>query len=162
MWLIVISLSRRIALTTLGCRSQLLDQSETTCCRGTIISIDKVKNEIYKNEDDLKGWCGTNLPNDFFKDSTEAVTEHGQVASWAYSRRLHYTAGAVTEFLSVDEADAWLVAYGLALPTGRTVVTYEKSDPRRKNKIKIPEACNHFGVPFLDTVSMLRVLNEPI
>lgn len=32
---------------------------------GTIISIDKVKKELYKNEDDLKDWCKSSLPDDF-------------------------------------------------------------------------------------------------
>ena len=36
--------------------------------KGKLISIDKVKNEIYSNEDELKGWCEANLPGDFFKD----------------------------------------------------------------------------------------------
>ena len=30
--------------------------------RDKIISIDKVKNEIYKNDDELKAWCKVNLP----------------------------------------------------------------------------------------------------
>ncbi len=32
---------------------------------GKIISIDKVKQEIYQNEDALKPWCVTNLPRFF-------------------------------------------------------------------------------------------------
>ena len=36
---------------------------------GNILSIDKVKNEIFQNEDDLKNWCVNNLPSDFFHDS---------------------------------------------------------------------------------------------
>ena len=36
---------------------------------GIIVSIDKVKKEIFDNsshEDELKLWCDANLPNDFF------------------------------------------------------------------------------------------------
>lgn len=36
--------------------------------KGTILSIDKVKKEIYDNsshEDELKIWCEANLPDDF-------------------------------------------------------------------------------------------------
>ena len=36
---------------------------------GNIISLDKVKNEIYQNEDDLKSWCENNLPDNFFQNS---------------------------------------------------------------------------------------------
>ncbi len=34
---------------------------------GHIGSIDKVKDELFRNEDDLKNWCGRNLPDRFFK-----------------------------------------------------------------------------------------------
>lgn len=40
---------------------------------GIIISIDKVKNEIFKNDDELKQWCEINLPDDFFKDTTTII-----------------------------------------------------------------------------------------
>ena len=40
---------------------------------GKIISIDKVKKEIYDHEDDLKQWCEDNLPEDFFKDTVMEI-----------------------------------------------------------------------------------------
>lgn len=127
---------------------------------GKIISIDKVKSEIYKNEDDLKHWCEDNLPTNFFKDSTVVISEYGQVATWAASKSGHYSSVALSEFFSADEADAWLVSYCLASPTTRIVVTYEKSRPEMKRKIQIPEACNPFGISFVDTIEMLRQLGE--
>jgi hypothetical protein len=36
---------------------------------GKIISIDKVKNELYDKNDALENWCRTNLLEDFFKES---------------------------------------------------------------------------------------------
>lgn len=36
---------------------------------GKIISIDKVKDELYNKNDELEAWCKANLPDDFFKDS---------------------------------------------------------------------------------------------
>lgn len=41
-----------------------------------------------------------------------------------------------------------------------TIVTYEKSQPERKNRIKIPEVCIHFNVRYIDTIQMFRELNE--
>ena len=38
---------------------------------GKIISIDKVRNELYNKNDALEEWCNSNLPNDFFKSSNE-------------------------------------------------------------------------------------------
>ena len=46
-----------------------------------IISIDKVKNEIYNNEDELKQWCVNNLPADFFNDTAQVLTAYSQVCT---------------------------------------------------------------------------------
>jgi hypothetical protein len=131
--------------------------------QGIIKSIDKVKIEIYDNsshEDDLKYWCKNNLPSDFFINTESAVVNYALIANWANSMNQHYKQNAIEEFLSTDLADPWLVAY--AKGQDITIVTYEKSEPNRKNRIKIPEVCNHFGVRYINTVEMLRELSEII
>ena len=125
-----------------------------------IISIDKVKDEIYGHEDALKNWCVANLPQDFFKDTAPVVSEYGQIAAWAASRSNHYLPNALAEFLHADEADAFIVAYAFADINDRIVVTQEKSDPNRKNKIKIPDACLAMGVQCCNTIEMFRQLRE--
>jgi len=132
---------------------QLADQ-------GKIISIDKIKNELYDKNDELEAWFKNNLPDDFFKDTTSVMTEYGKVASWAISKKDHYLTNALNEFLDADEADAFLVAYGLADKMNRIIVTYETSDPNRKSKIKIPEPCNALGLRFCTTMEMFRKLKE--
>lgn len=127
---------------------------------GKIISIDKVKNEIYDKNDALEEWCKANLPEDFFKESSEVMATYGQVAAWAISRSSHYLPNALNEFLDADEADAFIVAYALADPNNRIVVTQEISEPNRKNKIKIPEACIALNVQFVNTMDMFRQLRE--
>lgn len=82
---------------------------------GNIISIDKVKDEIYQNEDDLKDWCLSNLPTNFFYNSNLAITEYRGVVGWANSKSDHYKASALAEFLNTSEADAWLVAFVFSL-----------------------------------------------
>ena len=123
---------------------------------GQIVSIDKVKNELYQNDDELKSWCENNLPENFFKDSTELIPEYSQVVTWAMSKNKHYLQKALEEFLDADEADAWLVAYGLKYNC--PITTYEKSQPEKKRKIKIPEPCNSLGVSYMDTIEMFRQL----
>lgn len=125
-----------------------------------IISIDKVKKEIYDHQDDLRTWCENNLPADFFKDTTSVVTSYSQVVIWANSRRGHYFSTAIAEFLDADEADAWLVSYAHVDTVNRIIVTHEKSQPDRKNKVKIPEACARFNIRFVDTIEMFRQLGE--
>ena len=128
--------------------------------QGKIVSIDKVKKEIFDHQDDLKKWCEKNLPENFFKETTEVILNYRQVAVWASSRQEQYTQNAIAEFLNADEADAWLVAYSHADITNRVIVTQEKSQPEIRRKIKIPEACAPFDINFVDTIQMLRELGE--
>jgi len=123
-----------------------------------MISIDKVRDEIFENEDELTEWVKDNISSSFFKDSRDksVIAEYRKVAQWAESRSGHYKRKAIDEFLEFEKADAWLVAY--CLVTGDEIVTQEVSDPNRKNKIKIPDVCNHFGVPFLNMMDMFRQL----
>ncbi len=127
---------------------------------GKIVSIDKVKKELYVKNDALKVWCRENLPEDFFKDTSEVISEYVQVSSWAVSMNGHYLPNALNEFLDSEEADAFLVAYALADPQNRVIVTQETSEPKRKNKVKIPEPCNALNVQFLNTIEMFRQLGE--
>jgi hypothetical protein len=127
---------------------------------GRIISIDKVKKELYDKNDALEEWCRNNLPEDFFKDTSVVMAACGQVTSWAMSRSSHYLTNALNEFLDADEADAFLVAYCLADPATKFVVTQEVSEPNRKNKVKIPDACIALNVSYVNTIEMLRQLRE--
>jgi hypothetical protein len=126
--------------------------------KGIIISIDKVQSELYKNKDALTDWCETNLPETFFKDSTEVFPEYGQITKWAHSRSDLYLQKAINEFLDADEADAWLVSYAFAHKI--ILVTQEVSAPFGKAKIKIPDVCIQFGVQYINTIEMLRRLGE--
>jgi len=124
---------------------------------GLIISIDKVKNELYDKNDDLENWCRSNLPNSFFVDSSTALPEYGRISQWASSKRNHYLPNAINEFLDVNEADAFLIAFTLA-DTERILVTHEVSSPNKKNKVKIPEPCHDLGVNYVNTIAMFRAL----
>jgi hypothetical protein len=127
---------------------------------GKIISIDKVKNEIFDKNDALESWCKQNLPDDFFKDTSTILNEYQKVTAWAFSKNSHYSQNAVNEFLTADEADAFIVAYALNDFTKRTIVTQEVSRPEMKSKIKIPEPCNFFNLRYIKTMEMFRELGE--
>ena len=127
---------------------------------GTIVNIDKVKKERFDNsshEDELKLWCDENLPNDFFINTDPVLNNYASIVNWV-SMSHHYTDNAIQEFSETDLADPWLIAF--AMSNDWTIVTYEKSEPNRKNKIKIPEVCNQFDVRYINTIEMLRELNE--
>lgn len=127
--------------------------------RGVIISIDKVRDEIYGDEDDLENWCRANLPNDFFKQTgtTEVLNSYQAAIGWAVSRN-QYLPRALTEFLDDREADAWLIAFAHA--NALPVVTYEISEPNSQRKVKIPDVCIGLNVTYLNTIEMLRALGE--
>ena len=127
---------------------------------GRIISIDKVKNELYDKNDALEAWCKDNLPEDFFNDTSHVMAAYRQVSAWAISKSGHYLPNALNEFLDAEEADAFLIAYVLAENSNRIIVTHEISNPNQRNKIKIPEPCNALGVVFCNTIDMFRRLRE--
>lgn len=127
---------------------------------GAIVSIDKVKQELYDRNDELEAWCRANLPEDFFKSTAEVMFEYGMVMTWATSKSEHYLPYALKEFLDADEADAFLVAFCLADRSGRKVVTQEVSEPKRKSKVKIPDACIALNVSYVNTIEMFRLLGE--
>ncbi|HPW65772.1 MAG TPA: DUF4411 family protein [Salinivirgaceae bacterium] len=127
---------------------------------GKIISIDKVKNEIYDKNDELETWCKNNLPDNFFKSTSELINEYRQVLQWVHSKHTHYLPKAINDFISADEADAYIVAYALADTTKRIIVTQEVSRPEMKSKIKIPEPCDALKVRYVRTIDMFRELGE--
>ena len=125
---------------------------------GTIVSIDKVKNELFDKNDDLEDWCVNNLPTEFFKDSSSVLAEYEKISIWAISKNDHYLPQAINEFLDADEADAFLISYALADIQNRVLITHEVSQPEKKKKIKIPEPCDAFGVTYMNTIQMFREL----
>jgi hypothetical protein len=101
-----------------------------------------------------------NLPDNFFKDTKPIIREYRQVTAWAVSKSNHYLPNALNEFLAVDEADAFVVAYTLADSNNKIVVTQEISEPYRKNKVKIPDACIALNVQYINIMDMFRQLGE--
>jgi hypothetical protein len=127
---------------------------------GKIISIDKVKDELFDKNDALEEWCILNLPDDFFKDTSTEMVAYSKVINWAVSKSDHFLPNAINEFLDSNEADAFIVAYALADSSNRIVVTQEISEPYRRNKVKIPEACNGLNVQHVNMMDMFRQLGE--
>ena len=128
--------------------------------QGKVISIDKVKKELYNKNDVLETWCKSNLPEDFFKDTSVVTEAYARVVNWAVSKNHHYLPRALAEFLDADEADAFLVAYCLADPDNRYIVTQEISEPTRQNKVKIPDVCIGLNIRYYNTIEMFRQLGE--
>lgn len=137
------------------------DKLKALADEGKVISIDKVKDEIYRNDDDLKAWCEANLPEGFFKDTTEVIDEYSQVVNWAFNKKgAPYSQQAVDIFMDAEEADAWLAAF--AKKHSNPLVTNERSDPASKKSVKIPDACLPFSVRCVLPMDMFRELGVKI
>ena len=114
------------------------------------VSIKSVYDELGEagDGDPLKDWARANKQHFVAPDSRVAAC-YQRVIAWAKN---NYDSPAVVEFQRV--ADSWIVAHALA--HGWVVVTHEKSEPRSKRRIKIPDACAGLGVECLNPFMMLR------
>ncbi|MGK9367322.1 DUF4411 family protein [Melioribacter sp. Ez-97] len=132
------------------------------CLEQKLISIDKVKNEIFKYDDELKNWIEQNIPDEFFKatETPQVISEYQRVVQWANSKSNHYVQNAINDFLRYENADSWIVAYAISIDENCQIVTQEKSEPNRKNKIKIPEVCHAFNIQYKNIIEMFRELGE--
>ena len=121
---------------------------------GNVASIEAVKDEITAGTGELVGWAES-LPETFWlPDTADSVAAMAEIATWAADAARQYRQEAVDEFL--DSADLKLVAHGLV--SGATVVTREQPAPESTKKVKIPDACNAFGVSWQDPFSAYRSL----
>ena len=109
--------------------------------RNDVMSIDKVKREIYYQEDNLTTWCKENVKKEFWKSTNDALAEYAEVQNWAQDK--NYNERALLQFADVKNADPFLVAF--ALDTIRnsdkkmTIVTLEVSNPDSKKIVKLPD-----------------------
>jgi hypothetical protein len=119
---------------------------------GRLCSLDRCRDEI-KEGDALADWVA-DAPDEMFVTTADAevVAKYGEVMAWAAAA--DFTDAAKAEFASV--ADGWLVAYGATQDL--IVVTHETHEAARQNRVKVPNACEQFGVEWLDTFEMLRQL----
>ena len=115
-----------------------------------IYSLDKVKEELYLHDDELKEWMKANMPSDYFLSSDHA---------WADSHTF-YTPKAKQKFLRMDKADIYLVAFAAVAPEEWTIVSMERPAPRNAGEIKLPDACAKFGVRCLMLQDMFREMEE--
>lgn len=122
---------------------------------GRIVSCEKVKDEI--DNDDVYDWVKSNAPKGFFKPlDAETMISYAEVQQWAAGQA--FSEAAKSDFASV--ADGFLIA--MAKAKGLTVVTLEKSNPLRKSRVMIPDACEAIGARCLDLNDALRELGVTI
>ena len=122
---------------------------------GRILSIDRVRSELLEQDDALSRWVDADCPTAMFVTSLESgVTDaYREVMGWVYANNQFY-AQAKNEFSR--GADGWVVAYARA--HNAIVVTLETYQPDVRRRVPLPNVCEQFGVPCVDTFEMLREL----
>lgn len=119
-----------------------------------IRSIDRVKQELERGNDQLAEWIEANFSNAFVStDEADIIRAFGEIMVWVQAQS-QFTDAAKADFAS--GADGWLVAYGKVKDC--VVVTHEVLNPDIKRKVPIPNVCQVVNVPFIDTFEMLRRL----
>ncbi len=125
--------------------------------KGRVFSVDRVRNELLagRKDDDLVQWVTNDLPPSFFLDveSGDVPNRYTEIMVWS-QRHPAYFDYAKAKFAT--GADGWLVAY--ARVHDAIVVTNEARAPDSKSDIKLPDVCAQFGVPVMNTFSMLKEL----
>ncbi len=117
---------------------------------GTVLSIDRVRDELIAGDDDLSRWAEARDETFFLKPDAPVIASLRDASNWANTAG--YTPVAVNVFLSA--ADYYLVAHAHAHQ--HVVVTHEKPS-NSLNKIKIPDACIGLNVKCMNPFEMLRL-----
>ncbi len=116
---------------------------------GLVRSIKPISDEIANGSDELSTWAAER-PDLFLPMDGACGPTLAALATWAGAG--HFSQAAVAEFLAA--ADYQLVAF--AKTHDMTVVTMERSEPQRKSRVKIPDACIAVGADWTTPFAMLR------
>jgi len=110
---------------------------------------------LERGKDDLADWVRNGgFGNGFAStNDTGIIQSYSRVMAWVQAHP-QFSGGAKANFATVP--DGWLIAYAKA--KAGIVVTQEVLDLGAKSRVKIPNVCQAFDVPFLDTFKMLRAL----
>ncbi|KAF0805771.1 hypothetical protein A6D6_02032 [Alcanivorax xiamenensis] len=121
---------------------------------GQLASISSVYHELTVQNDELTEWVKMRKAH-FLPVSSENIQDQfGSVAEYV-SGLEDKKAEHIADFLG--NADPWLVATACA--SGATVVTHEAPVPDNSSKVKIPNVCRAFDVPYITTYELLNTLD---
>lgn len=132
---------------------------------GKIGTIDKVKNEIEKGDDDLKKWFKehfqkavsfqrkNNTDNLFkFGQNNKEMENYRKIIQWV--DKADFKPTAKNDFKDHKKADAYLIAFckTYELP----LVTEESYNKNQKKKVPIPVVCEEFKVKWMNIHDFMR------
>ncbi len=116
---------------------------------GTIVN---VRDELIDGGDELAAWAKDRRDADWFMPVDDEATQQNFAAVAQAVVDGGYKDTAVDKFLA--KADPWLIAK--AMTVGATIITHEVIEPYSKRRVPIPNVCDTFGVPCVNTFDALR------
>lgn len=121
---------------------------------GNVMTIMMVRDELLRGNDELAEWVEARRDADWFNavDDTPTQTTFQQIV--AVVQGGDYSNPAKAQFLA--GADPWLVAKAQSIQA--TIVTHETAQPQSKKRVPLPNICDQFGVPWVNTFDVLRAL----
>jgi hypothetical protein len=125
---------------------------------GHVCASTRVYHEIVdETDDELADWAKARRGLPFFVEPDEAV----QAALTEIVDYVHASYSAVHAQRFLSGADPWIIAHAKA--HGGTIVTLETliTDPNAR-RVKIPNVCAQFGVPYANLFMMLTSLGMSI
>jgi len=132
---------------------ELIDQKFE---EGVISTSSLVYKELVGGNDELAMWIRERKDNgSFIEPDRDVQNTLSAIADYVNENYPQHEAAA---FLS--GADPWVIA--LAKTMSAVVVTQEKLVGGESRKVKIPNICRIFSVPYIDTYQMLRELKANI
>ncbi len=119
-----------------------------------VSSIDKVRDEIAKQKDELHAWA-LEAPRTFFASTAGATIPPTLYAiSDRLERMEQYTPEAIDEFMQT--ADSSLIAFAKVVSS--TVVTQEKRRDNATTRVHIPSVCAIESIPCMNMLEMIEEL----
>lgn len=119
---------------------------------GTIASVDMIGRELKEGNDELANWV-RERPDHFISNDDE-LTQTLFADIVQFVMKGDYNPGNRDNFMA--KADPWIIAKAKAI--GASVVTHEAVAAANTRKVKVPNICQQFEVPCLNTFRFLREL----
>jgi len=120
---------------------------------GELGSVSMVYDELKEYGDELSVWVKNRKHH--FLDISDDRTQKQFIEILEHTSTLqNMKPGNIADFLG--KADPWLIAKAKAL--NAVVVTHEKLVAENSTVVKIPNICIKFGVKYMDTFQLLRIL----
>ncbi len=128
---------------------------ETKLKAGVLKSSSLVYGEVLGKDDMLAKWARVRKGDAYWPEPDgEVQAAYREISDYVDDKYKDASPAKVGDFLA--KADCWIIAHALA--KGGTVVTRESKVDKTSQIPKVPNVCEKFEVPFIQTFELLKLL----